>query len=122
MYEDYKGGVDVSAHFLSLNYTIADKYGFVPYIGLGVGEANIDIELKQTTGNDVIRREDKLFAMIYNAAVDYYINKNIAVGFAMKGINYMGDAFQLGSDEEDDDAFIGDFDVSVFAMRLKIRF
>ncbi len=118
---NYDGQIEVSANFINANFIFGNYNGVAPYIGLGIGQANVDLNFKQNGGASIIKFDDKVSSLMLNLGVDLYINDNVAIGLAIKSIGYAEDSIEP-KDETDDKFTTEELGAAGFVVGARIKF
>ena len=99
-------GVDVSTWMVSAAYDWRADKKWQPYVGAGIGQSTIEVDLAQTIGNvAIIVDDDNITAFKFKAGVNYEATENLDVYGELWGQTF--DDFTIGALEFEDCAMSG---------------
>jgi len=99
-------GVDVNTWMVSAAYDWRSDKKWQPYIGAGIGQSTIEVDLAQTIGNvAVVVDEDNIRAFKFKAGVNYEASESLDVYGELWGQTF--DDFTIGALEFEDCSMTG---------------
>ncbi len=118
---NFDGQIEVSANIITANYIFGNYDGVSPYVGFGMGQADVKLDFKQNGSNNIAKFDDSVTAMMFHVGVDFYLNDNIALGIAIKSIGYAEDSIEP-KDQNGDKMTTDELGVGGFVVGAKMKF